>query len=256
MHTVKSYLKFLLKSKNQHGVHSPFVYDLVTKCFYDSKYYSDYKHLKNYRNFLLQNQSVLDITDYGSGSKSFNSASRSVSNITKTSGTQLKHAKLLFRLAHYFQPKQILELGTSVGIGSISLALGAKNSKVTSIEGCTETANFTKLLFKQFNINNVIIKNNTFENAIRHLKKESFDFVFFDGHHDEIATLKYFEQLLPHIHNDSMFIFDDIYWSEGMTKAWNQIKKHQKVTVSIDTFQYGIVFFRKEQAKEHFVIRL
>ena len=62
--------------------------------------------------------------------------------------------------------------------------------------------------------------------------------------------------LLPKTHNDSIFIFDDINWSKGMQEAWNKIKAHPQVSVSIDTFFWGMVFFRKEQVKEHFKIRV
>jgi hypothetical protein len=41
-----------------------------------------------------------------------------------------------------------------------------------------------------------------------------------------------------------------------MTEAWQTIKAHPKVSVTIDTYQWGMVFFRKEQAKEHFTIRI
>jgi hypothetical protein len=67
--------------------------------------------------------------------------------------------------------------------------------------------------------------------------------------------LEYFELLIPTITNDSVWIFDDIHWSKDMEEAWEIIKNHPKVTVTIDTFQWGIVFFRSEQLKEHFVIR-
>ena len=83
-----------------------------------------------------------------------------------------------------------------------------------------------------------------------------FDMIFIDGNHQKEATLSYFENLLPKAHNDTIFIFDDIYWSKDMTEAWEAIKKHPKVTVSIDTFFWGFVFLRTEQAKEHFTIRL
>ena len=68
------------------------------------------------------------------------------------------------------------------------------------------------------------------------------------------ATLDYFEALLPTISNDSVWIFDDIHWSTDMEEAWEIIKNHPKVSVTIDTFQWGIVFFRAEQEKEHFII--
>lgn len=237
-------------------MHSPFVYQLVTKCFYDSNYYPEYNILQSYRSFLLNNKSVLEINDFGDGSKKFKGKSRSISEIAKTSGTSQKYAKLLFRLAAYVQPTTILELGTSLGIGTTSLALGAKNSKITSIEGCPEISKFTRNQLQSFHITHVNVINDHFKNAISNLNQTSWDFVFFDGHHNQAATIAYFEQLLPCAHNNSIFIFDDIYWSKGMTKAWNHIKKQPEVTVSIDTFQYGIVFFRKEQTKQDFVVRL
>ena len=86
------------------------------------------------------------------------------------------------------------------------------------------------------------------------LKPQIFDLVYFDGNHSKKATLDYFEALLPTISNDSVWIFDDIHWSADMEEAWEIIKKHPKVSVTIDTFQWGIVFFRAEQEKEHFII--
>ena len=62
--------------------------------------------------------------------------------------------------------------------------------------------------------------------------------------------------MLPTITNESIWIFDDIHWSDDMEEAWEIIKNHPKVTVTIDTFQWGIVFFREEQKKEHLAIRV
>jgi len=86
-------------------------------------------------------------------------------------------------------------------------------------------------------------------------KDQSYSLIYFDGNHSKQATLDYFELLLPTITNDSVWIFDDIHWSTGMEEAWEIIKSHPKVKVTIDTFQWGIVFFRSEQEKEHFTIR-
>jgi predicted O-methyltransferase YrrM len=87
------------------------------------------------------------------------------------------------------------------------------------------------------------------------LKTENCQLIYFDGNHSKKATLDYFELLLPTICNETLWIFDDIHWSPEMEEAWEIIKKHPKVTVTIDTFQWGLVFFRSEQPKEHFVIR-
>ena len=204
----------------------------------------------------MNTSEVIEITDFGSGSKVFNSNRRAIKDIAKTSGTSLKRAKLLYRLVSYFEPKNVLELGTSLGIGTISMALASSDAKIVSIEGCPEISKFTKQQFEQLQINNVQFINGSFSEIIPTLEHHNWDLIFFDGHHDKEATLIYFEQLLVKAHNESVFIFDDIHWSKGMEEAWDIIKNHPKVSVTIDTFFWGFVFFRKEQAKENFVIRL
>ena len=86
-------------------------------------------------------------------------------------------------------------------------------------------------------------------------EKEKIDFVFFDGNHRKEPTLNYFRQCLDKVHEGSVFIFDDIYWSLEMKEAWSEIKMNEQVTVTLDLFYLGIVFFRKEQVKQHFIIR-
>ncbi|MEP1487157.1 MAG: class I SAM-dependent methyltransferase [Algibacter sp.] len=248
------YIKFLLKSTNQHGVHSPFVYHLVTKCFYDKTTYSAYKNISSYKKLLLENKSVINVADLGAGSQVMKQRKRNVSDITKNAGTTNKRAKLLFRLTQHFKPQHILELGTSLGISTHAMSL--ENSNITTIEGCPNTSIFTETLFNQNLAGNINLITGNFNDEIKKLTSNTYDFIFFDGNHQKEATLSYFESLLKTTHNDSVFIFDDIYWSEGMTEAWKTIKKHPKVTVTIDTFYWGFVFFRKEQLKEDFVIRV
>ncbi|TJY32884.1 O-methyltransferase [Pontimicrobium aquaticum] len=253
---IKAYLKIFLSSTNQHGVHSPFVYDLVTKCFYDKTKFQDYLKLKAYKKELLKNRTQINITDFGAGSKVIKNNKRTVSNIAKHSGTTLKRAKLLYRLVNYFNSSSILELGTSLGIGTHAMSLANPKAYITTIEGCANISKFTKENFKRQKLQNIELITSNFSNAINNLTPKTYDLIFFDGNHQKEATLNYFETLLPTTHNNTIFIFDDIYWSKGMTEAWEAIKQHPKVTVTIDTFFWGFVFFRKEQEKEHFTIRV
>jgi predicted O-methyltransferase YrrM len=250
------YIQFLFKSTNQHGVHSPFVYDLVTTCFYDKTNYPAYRKLKNYRAQLLKNKTPITITDFGSGSRVFTSNERPISAIAKNSGTPLKRAQLLYRMVTYFKPEHSLELGTSLGIATQAIALGHPKNNIVSLEGCPAISKFTTAQLSEADIKNATLITGAFETSLPKLKEESYDFIFFDGNHSKEATLHYFEVLLDKTHNDSVFIFDDIHWSKGMLDAWEQIKRHPKVTVTIDTFFWGFVFFRKEQVKENFTIRM
>ncbi|MDO5981650.1 O-methyltransferase [Flavivirga spongiicola] len=256
MYQIIQYIKFLIRSTNQHGVHSPFVYDLVTQCFYDKTNYDAFKHILNYKKDLLKNNTSIKVTDLGAGSQVMKQKERSISSMAKHAGSTIKKAKLIHRLVKYFNPKDILELGTSLGVATHAMGLVNQETKITTIEGCPNISEFSKANFKKCQLNNIDLKTGGFNNILSQLLTNNYDFVFFDGNHQKEATLKYFEMLLQTTYNDSVFIFDDIYWSKGMTEAWETIKQHPKVTVTIDTFFWGVVFFRKEQAKEHFAIRI
>ena len=300
MHIVFAYIKFLLRSTNQHGVHSPFVYNLVTKCFYDRNKYPAYKILKEYRSSLLKDKRTIQITDFGAGSRVFKSDKREVSKMAKNAGISPKRARLLNRLVRYLEVDHVLELGTSLGLGSAAMAAGNK-VKITTIEGCPETAAIAREKFEEFRFNNIQLQLGKFEEILvdggqwtedgriqdfdtstqnrssfaqasedrqpatgnrqlathnSELLTHNFDLLYIDGNHQKEATLSYFEKLLTTVHNDSVMIFDDIHWSKGMEEAWEEIKAHPKVRVTVDTFQWGLVFFRREQEKEHFVIRI
>ncbi|MBU2939551.1 class I SAM-dependent methyltransferase [Lacinutrix sp. C3R15] len=256
LYQAKQYLKFLKKSTNQHGVHSPFVYNLVTQCFYNKTKYKDYTTLKQYRESLYKNNTTISVTDFGAGSRIFKTNQRQVSKIAKTAGITKKRAQLLYRITNYLQAKNTLELGTSLGLATVALSLANKNGNVTSIEGCPETAQIAKQQLEAFHCKNTTLKTSNFNTELHQLNTSVFDLIYIDGNHQKEATLHYFESLLHNIHNDSLIIFDDIHWSASMTEAWQEIMKHPKVTVTIDTFFWGFAFFRKEQEKEHFTIRV
>ncbi len=256
LYQAKSFIKFVLLSKNSHGVHSPFVYHLVSKCFYDKRVYPEYSILKNYREKLLTDDQFLEITDFGQGSRVFKTNKRKVSGIAKNAGITAKRQRLLFRLVRYFMPSEVLELGTSLGLATAAMALGNTSAAIKTVEGCPNTAKKAKEMLEAFHLKNIQLYAQTFETFFSENKGENYQFVYIDGNHNKEKTLQYFEILLERVENNSVLIFDDIYWSKPMSEAWQEIIAHKKVTVSIDVFYWGIVFFRKEQQKEHFTIRL
>lgn len=255
-HLIKAYISFLIKSKNQYGVHSPFVYELITKCFYDKRHQDSYPLIQKYRQSLLKNHHYIQVTDFGAGSRVFKSDKRKVSAIAKNAGITSKRAKLLNRLIPFLEITTALELGTSLGIGTAAMAIGNNNVQVTTVEGCPQTIEIAKNTFEVFELDTIHLINSNFEEVLATLSDHTFDLVYIDGNHQKEATLRYFETLLKNKHNDSVFIFDDIHWSVDMENAWKVIKKHSEVKVTIDTFQWGFVFFRKEQVKQDFIIRM
>lgn len=254
---IKSYFIFLINSTNKHGIHSPFVYNLVTLCFNKKTPTDKLKLLKKIRSYYSKNKNSIVINDFGKGSKVFKNNTREISKIAKIAGISKKRASLLYRVVTYFKPATILELGTSLGIGTSTLSIGNPDAKIISIEGCENTSKIAQEMFKHFKLTNIELIKDEFSSILpKILVDKKFDFIYFDGNHQKEATLHYFNLCLESAHNNSVFIFDDINWSKEMQEAWAEIKNHPKVTVTINTYFWGFVFFRTEQVKQHFTIRV
>lgn len=251
------YLKHKFTSNSRHGTHSPFVYQLVDKVIYDFKPKKVYEPIEAQRKVLLQNTQEILITDLGAGSLLNNNKRKTVQTIAKNALKNPALAQLLFRIAEHFQPKNLIELGTCLGITSAYFAQACPEATVYTIEGCPETAKVAQQNFEQLNLTNIDSLIGNFDAIFPDLlqKLNTVDMVYIDGNHTQDATIRYFEQCLPKIHEGTVLIFDDIYWSEGMKEAWLYIQNHHQVTVTLDLFWIGLVFFKTDQAKEHFKIK-
>lgn len=257
MQTVLDFLIHRVKGKTRHGVHSPFVYRLVDEVIYDFHAKSDYAEIEKLRTKLLKDERSINITDLGAGSMLSKNNEKQVRVLAKNALKSPALAQLIYRLAADIKPRNIIELGTCLGITTAYLAKAAPNAHVITIEGCPATANIARENLNSLNIENTELLTGNFDNILPDLLKnsEELDFVYVDGNHRKVATLNYFEWCLPKLSQNSIMIFDDIYWSKGMKEAWAQIKAHPDVSVSVDLFWIGLVFVRKGQAKEDFTIR-
>ncbi|MEP0263890.1 class I SAM-dependent methyltransferase [Dokdonia sp.] len=191
------------------------------------------------------------MTDFGAGSRVFTSNQRRIKDIARYAGATQKRMQLLHRISNYFNPENTLEIGTSLGMGTVALSIES-TAKIISLEGCPETTGIATKQLQNFNITNAYIKVGEFDKNIKKFASQNFDLIYFDGNHSKKATLAYVQSLLPTVTNNTLWIFDDIHWSPEMTEAWEHIKELPEVTATIDCFWLGFVFFRREQKKEHF----
>lgn len=256
---ISAYIKYLIKSGNEHAIHSPFLFDLYTQVISNKKEnHPDYAALQLLRKELLSSKEQIEILDLGAGSRINKSNVRTIQTIAKNAEKPAKFGKLFHRLSRRFNPDTIVELGTSLGLTTLYFSKATPQASITTFEGCPQTASIAQQNFTRLDAQNVnLILGNidkTLPDFVKSLNK-GIDLLYVDANHRFEPTVRYFETCLPYANNDSIFIFDDIYWSDEMTQAWQHIKSHPRVTLSVDLFWIGLVFFRKEQLKEDFILR-
>ncbi len=252
-----SFLRFKLVAKpsSGHGIHSPLVYSFSREVL-NSKETTDYiQQVNQLRQILSKSSQPLNASAFGAGSR-LGESSLPVGTFIRNTSVTPKWGEFLYRLARWANARHILELGTSMGISTLYLAGSEDNPKVVTIEGDSERAQLAKQNFAQMNRSNIQLMVGDFHT---HLPKAldtlgTLDMVFFDGNHSSEPTLLYLKQCLEYTHTNSIFIFDDIRWSPEMFRTWKIISNHSCVTVSIDLFKMGVIFFRKDIPKQHFVI--
>ncbi|MEI9933802.1 MAG: class I SAM-dependent methyltransferase [Ferruginibacter sp.] len=256
----KKYLHYYFTASNGkgHGVHSPFVFDFIINVLNDKKEYECYGKIESARKKLLNDETIIQVEDFGAGSTVMKSKERRVKDIARSSLKPKKFAQLLFRITQYYKPTTIVELGTSLGITTSYLASANKNAIVYTCEGSTSIAGIAARNFKQLQLRNIELRKGNFDETLPLLLStlNKIDLAFVDGNHRKVPTLNYFYKLLDHSKESTILIFDDIHWSEEMEAAWLEIQNHPSVTLSIDLFFIGIVLFKKDfKAKQQFSIR-
>jgi len=251
------YIKYLFRAKSKHSAQAPFLYELITQVIDKITDDNSCENIEALRKELCKQERTIKITDFGAGSTINNSKKRKVKDVAKNSAKNEKFGKLLYRIIQFYKPKNILELGTSLGISTSYLAKADANAQVFTFEGCPETAKIAEENFEKQNIKNTSITLGDFNLTLTEKLKEikTIDLAFIDGNHQEKPTIAYFEKCLEYANNNTIFVFDDIHWSDGMENAWNYIKSHSSTTLTIDLFFVGIVFVKSELSKEDFTIR-
>ena len=253
------FLQHSYLTRSRFDLHSPFVYRLYKEVLKDKTSYPEYKKVENVRSYMINHDAFIRMNDLGSKSSEIRWGKRVIrtKRVARYSAVSPRDGQLLFRLARYFKPEKILELGTSLGISTSYLSIGNPESQVVTVEGCMETADIARHNFDHLGLKNIKMIIGNFDEVLPGLLSETgkTKMFFIDGNHRKGPTLKYFSQILEYLEDDSVLILDDIHWSKDMEKAWEEIKDHPLVKVTIDLFQMGLVFFSERLSKEDFILR-
>lgn len=251
---IKSFLCYKLKSRYRKGfgVHSPFVFHLLNFVIFEKLPFYAYEQIEQIRNKLLRDKTVVELTDFGTGTET----RCSVAKIAKKSLETARFGQLLFRLVNYFQPKNILELGTSLGISTMYLSKPSSQANVVTMEGSQSLCEIAKQNFVSLGIENVRVVEGNIDEKLNDVVADFplLDFVYFDANHTKQATLRYFEICLKKVHKKTFLVFDDIHYSNEMEAAWNEIKSRKEIYLSIDLYHFGLVFFNSDLPKQDYVV--
>lgn len=253
MNIFYEFIKYKWQAKGRHGIHSPFVYDFIENVL-QKNLPTDIKLKVNSYERLLKNSLVeIDFDELGAGSKTMNDK-RQISKIYNASSSRGKFGRLLFSLVNHYKFENILEFGTSLGVGTLHMHLGNPNAKITTVEGCKNTHRYTK---EHCPVDGIYVSfiQNTFENFCINKELKPTELLFIDGHHDGNFLLYYLSLLEPVISDNTIILLDDIRWSKSMNAAWSKLIKDKKFHVSIDLFRMGILIKKPDQEKEHFILK-
>ncbi len=252
---IYKYIIHTLTARNTKGfgIHSPFLFQLVRFVIYDKSQYYIFPKIEKIRKTLRENNQLLHIDDFGTGKSQY----RKISTIAAHSLKSTKYAQLLFKLVLHSNSLRVLEFGTSLGLTTAYLASASKEIRCVTLEGSLEIAAAAQSNFEKLNLKNIQIETGSIDETLTNVLDgfDRLDFVFIDANHRLPAIYDYFEQCMTKIHDKTLIVVDDIYWSSEMEKAWGMIKNHPKVTSTIDLFQLGIVFFNKDLNKNHYKMR-
>jgi predicted O-methyltransferase YrrM len=247
---------FMSVSRKGHGIHSPFVFDLVTRVFRNKTDPALVYCIEMLRRRLIRDKSIIDTLDYGAGAEKRLNSLKRVSDISNSSVPE-KYGRLLANMAAEFGSPLIIEFGTSLGISTLYMALACGETSIITMEGCPATAEIADRNFRETGLKNISLKTGQFVDNIPEIRSKGIrpGLVFIDGNHRKEPLLDYFAKMAEISDNNSVIIIDDINYSKEMEEAWQEIKQFSKVSLTIDIFRMGIVFFRKGIGRKDYIIR-
>lgn len=248
-------LEYLWAAKTRQWENTPFL-DTLKEIISDDRTFYAFDEIELLKQELLNNDTLIEVKDFGAGSLLESSNLRTIGDITKNTSIPPKYGKLLFRLINFFQPQNVLEIGTGIGISTLYLSLPSKKRKIVTLEGSSEIARIAQNNFTKLNLKSIGLKHGEFSDqlpgTLRNLK--SVDFIFIDGDHRKERLLQYFNICLPYINNNTIMVIDDINWSINMNEGWRLMCDYPAVSLAVDLFRLGILFFKKEEPKQQITI--
>lgn len=217
----------------------------------------DYSLAEDTREKFIRSNEKISVLSVGAKGDGKTLVEKNVSEIARSSSSYGKYGRLLQRISAYLKPSKILELGTSLGIGTLYLSAGNPDAKVITVEASKGTKEFAEKNFQALGLKNITSINAAFDDVLEDVleKNPNIGLIYADGNHTYEATKRYFEIIKKHAEKQTVAVFDDIDWSSGMSKAWKEICADKDIKAAVETLRMGIVFFDKDLTQKIYCTR-
>lgn len=254
-HQIRAYLQHWLNEVDEHSIHSPYFFDFYNNVLKapagDSSIYTE---IEKVRSNLLANPTTLTLHDLGAPSTVFKGPQRKLSDIASVSATPPSLAQFYYRIVRHLKAKRVLELGTSLGLTTLYLAL-QKDTRVFTLEGSESVAQVAQTNFEYFEKKNIKLLEGNIHHTLPDFLQDpaKLDFVLMDANHRYEPTMLYFDWMMRRFSEKTIVVVDDIHQSVEMERAWRELKQHELVYASVDLFRCGILFFDPDLNRQHYV---
>ncbi len=222
---IKSFLRFLsylrhAKYHGGHGVHSPFVFDLITNILEEKNPYYHYARIENQRRVLSKKNIPLQ---------------------------KKKYDQAVFRIVNAAGPASIIEIGNSGGITSAYLAVSSKETPYFLLQNSNDE------IFSH--IPKTVILKGIFTEALPEALQlvSQVGCVYFHLTQTGPDTISLFEQCLQKASKECVFIFEGIYTSETTKAIWKEIIQKEQVRISLDMYGLGLVYINPILQKQDYI---
>jgi predicted O-methyltransferase YrrM len=237
-------LRHYFRARTAYDLQSPFAYAFARETLDDRRWYYVFSEAEALRDTWKRDKRAIDTLDLGAGGRG---GRRKVADLARHSATPPLFCRWLFHIVRFVRPERMLEMGTSLGVSALYQSAAARSARFITLEGCPQTAGLARKTFDRMHCP-VDLRQGAFDDLLPEALAdlERLDYLFLDGDHSRAGTLRYLEQCLRYTHNETVWVIADIHWSDEMEKAWKDIQAFPGVTMTVDLFGLGVVFFRRE----------
>lgn len=242
-----------IRHRRGDGVHSPFVFNLITKVIRERAVYYCFQEIEALRKELLQSKETILCPDRRHKGKFCRTT---VAAAVKREAVRPKYGALLFRLTNRFRSKSILQIGSSLGLSTLYLTLYAPALKCVSLERVPAFASIAGQLYSRAARTAIDVRIGDYKELLPGILREmgTVDFLFLNGRREQEDMLWLFTACLPYLTDDAVLVCEGIKSSRAMRCFWKEVCRHPEVTVTLDLFAAGIVFFDKKLYKRNYTV--